>query len=303
MKTFAVIGTPLAHTLSPVLHNEVFHRLGLDARYIARETAAPELPEIARQLRAGALAGINITAPHKTAFLPHLDDLAPEAGAADAVNCVAVNGGRLVGHNTDLTGIAASLADGAFDAPGSAALVLGAGGAARAAVAALLRLGTSSIHVAARREQAARQLCGALQPLAGSAPLTGRLLDPRLDTGAFRLIMNATPVGMWPRVDSSPLLAEQLHEGQLLFDLVYRPEITLLLERARAAGCTVISGLELFLTQGLASLELWLPGRIYEAPGRLVPELQLPGLRDVLRAALLGQATALDEAPATGERA
>ena len=290
MKRFAVIGHPISQSLSPVFHNEVFRLLGLTARYDALDISLSDLPEVARLLREGELAGINITLPHKRGFLPYLDEVAPEVDAIGAVNCVAVEEGQLMGSNTDVTGLVAALRRSGFEVRGCHVLVLGAGGAARAAVRALLLLGASHICVAARRESPRRELVHEFEPSAGPVTLSEQPLEPQLDTAPFQLIINATPVGMWPSENVAPLLPPQLHSGQVIFDLIYRPENTLLLSMALNRGCQTITGLDMFTGQALASLEIWFPRTVYGTTGQLHPALQLDALTSLLRRAVEDQA-------------
>ena len=291
MKKFAVIGHPLDHSLSPALHNHVFHRLSLDAHYQALDTLPEGLAGVARQLRQGELAGINITLPHKTAFLAHLDETAPDAARVGAVNCVVVDRCRLVGHNTDVTGICYALKQGAFQTAGSDVLIIGAGGGGRAVVAALMLLGADHICVVDCRKPAVQSLRADFREQAGGTTLEGRLISPKLDTAPYQLLVNATPVGMWPRTGDSPLRADQLHRGQTVFDLVYRPENTLLLRRALERGCRTVTGLDMFIAQGLASLEHWFPGVIYNEVGELNPGIELPALKAALSTAVEEQAS------------
>jgi len=286
MKNFAVIGHPLSHTLSPALHSHIFHRLSLDARYQALDTPPEGLAEVSRQLRQGDLAGINITLPHKTAFMEHLDMVAPDAAPVGAVNCVVVDQGRLIGHNTDVTGIQYALRQAGFKVRGSSVLVVGAGGGGRAVVAALLLLGACHICVVDCRKPAVQSLLANFREQAGSTTLEGRLIQPELDTAPYQLLVNATPVGMWPLTGESSLRTDQLHGRQTVFDLVYHPEKTLLLQRAVGRGCRTVTGLDMFIAQGLASLEHWFPDVIYNEVGELNPGVELAALKAALSAAI-----------------
>lgn len=302
MRNFAVIGHPLDHSLSPTLHNHVFRQLSLDARYQALDTPPEGLAAVARRLRQGSLAGINITLPYKTAFVAYLDEVAADAAPAGAVNCIAVDQGRLTGHNTDVTGIYYALGQGGFQAGGSSVLIMGAGGAARAAVVALLTLGVGRICVVARREAAVQGFLADFREQASSTTtMEGLLIEPGLDTAPYQLLINATPAGMWPQTEVSLLQADQLHRGQTVFDLVYHPEETLLLQRAVERDCKVITGLDMFISQGLASLEHWFPGVIYNEAGEPNPEIELPALKAALSAAIEGHTSSAGSTPHTGE--
>ncbi len=304
MNTFAIIGYPLGHTLSPTLHNYLFDRLDLDARYRALETTPDELGKIAQQLRHGELTGINITLPHKTAFLAYLDRIAPEALPVGAVNCVGMDQGELVGTNTDLAGLNYALAGANFPIAGSKVLLLGAGGGARAALTALRQQGAAQICVAGRRMAALQQFIGSFPPDGGTTTLKAEQLDAALDTTPYQLIINATPVGMWPQTDAAVLEEDQFHEGQTVLDMVYRPEKTLLLQRAKARGGRVIPGLEMFIGQGLASLQHWFPGVLVHKhePGNISPDIQVPAIKAMLLAALENRATDMKATPLPEDR-
>lgn len=304
MTTFAVIGYPLGHTLSPTLHNYLFDRLGLDARYRALETTSGELGTVAQQLRQGELTGINITLPHKTAFLAYLNRIAPEALPVGAVNCVLMDRGELVGYNTDVAGLTYALTGAQFPIAGSQVLLLGAGGAARAAITALRQQGAAQICVAGRRVAAVQQFIGSFPHDDGTTTLKAEQLDGALDTTPYQLIINATPVGMWPRTDAAILEKDQLHAGQTVLDMVYHPEMTQLLQLAKAQGCPIIPGLDMFIGQGLASLQHWFPGVFAHGhgSGNISPDVQLSDLKVVLLAALKDHAKDSEPAPLSENR-
>lgn len=301
MRHFAVIGHPLGHSLSPALHNHIFQRLSLDAHYEAWDTPPDGLIEITRQLRQGDLAGINITLPYKTAFIPHLDEVAPDAVPVGAVNCVVADGGKLIGHNTDLIGIQSALQRAGFQAESCSALLMGAGGAARAAMAALLALKADRIRVADLREADVASFLAHFRRQSGATTLEGDLLQPGLETAPFQLLINATPVGMWPQTEHALLHSDQLFPEQTVFDMVYHPEQTLLIQRALGRHCKVITGLDMFIAQGLASLEHWFPGVIYSEAGQLDPRVEISALRATLLAAIEEHTSSADTIPDTGE--
>ncbi len=286
MKNLAVIGYPLGHTLSPLLHNHLYGQLGIAARYEALETPPEGLGAIAKRLRTGKLAGINITRPHKSAFMAYLDDTTPDATATGAVNCVSMERAGLRGHNTDLAGIAYALFEAGCESKGRQALVLGAGGAARAAVVALHRAGVSAIRVAARNETAAVELLRSLPPEHRPVDCLAMRLAADLDTRPFGLLVNATPVGQWPLVDDTLLDTGQIHPSQAVLDMVYHPEETLLLRLARARGCCVASGLDMFIGQALASFEIWFPDSTGFGTGQLQADIDIATLKELLLEAI-----------------
>jgi 3-dehydroquinate dehydratase/shikimate dehydrogenase len=251
-----VIGDPIAHSLSPQLHNAGFQARKMDAMY---------LPFLVRDLRdfLGAIeplgiAGLSVTLPHKESILPHLDDCDPLAASIGAVNTVVVRaGGKLYGYNTDYVGVLRALGR-RMPLRGSRVLILGAGGVARAVAFALARAG-AAVCILARRKHRAMALARAV----GGAAIA----RPRLAHEFFDAIVNATPVGMHPLVDRSPLKSRELN-CHLLFDTIYRPQRTRLMQLAARRGIEVVSGVEMFVAQGTAQWEIWIGERAPVAPMR-----------------------------------
>ncbi len=251
-----LLGWPVHHSLSPAMHNAAFRALGLDWAYLPLAVPPGSLLEALAGLKALGFRGANVTIPHKEKVLAGLDEVAPEARSLGAVNTVINVDGRLVGHNTDIAGFLAAL-DNAGCVPRQA-VVLGAGGAARAAVFALLSRGVR-VTVANRTPQRAVGLVTSFEEA------TRRADTCTLETGALRealgradLLVNATPAGMWPDVDATPLPAgTQLHAGLTVMDLIYNPLETLLLRQARLAGAKTVNGLDMLIHQGAAAFCLW----------------------------------------------
>ncbi len=260
MHLVGLIGYPVGHSRSPAMQQAAFDALGISARYLLWETPPETLAERIASLRAPDVLGANVTIPHKTVVVPLLDALAPSARqAGGAVNTI-VRGadGRLTGHNTDVTGVLRVLdAHEAGDA-GQSPLILGAGGAARAAWAVAHERGMT-LRVAARNPIAAREALSALDlsPV-GIVPLDA----PDELAEALRvssILINATSVGMGDPL-ASPLPTEllgHLPPPALVFDMVYAPPETALLWAARALGLRTAAGLEMLLEQGAAAFERW----------------------------------------------
>ena len=251
-----LIGWPVAHSLSPGMQNAAFAAAGLEWRYELWPTQRTELRARVRGLRRGGIAGANVTVPHKTAVLPLLDDASEVARGLGAVNTIVQEDGRLIGHNTDVTGFWQALAEVGGVAPGRRAVVLGAGGAARAVCWALLAHEVY-VTVLARRVGAAEELLNMADYGSSEA---GTLDAPTLAAALKKaaLLVNATPAGMWPHADESPLPpGVALPRSLLVYDLVYRPRRTRLLAQAEAAGCPTVDGLGMLLHQGAAAFELW----------------------------------------------
>jgi 3-dehydroquinate dehydratase / shikimate dehydrogenase len=252
-QVFGVIGDPVGHSLSPLMHNSAF---------VAEKMNAVYLPFLARDLRdfldavpEFGIRGFSVTIPHKQRILKYLKECDPLAADIGAVNTVVVRRDfSLVGFNTDYVGVLRSL-EAKVDLAKSHVLVFGAGGSARAAAFALARAG-AWVAVCARRRRAARELARAV----------GGEVVPRrsLRTESFDVVINTTPVGMHPHAEISPLSLRELH-CRIVMDLIYRPERTQLLKLAAGKGIATVSGVEMFLAQGIAQWEMWTKQRAPEA--------------------------------------
>jgi 3-dehydroquinate dehydratase/shikimate dehydrogenase len=263
-RVYAVIGDPIGHSLSPLMHNAAFAAGGLDAIYVPFRVR--ELRDFIEAVRAFGLSGFSVTLPHKQRILEYLDGCDPLAAEIGAVNTVEVRGGqRLYGYNTDYTGVLHAIAR-RVPLAASRVLLLGAGGSARAVAFALAKAG-AAVAVWARRPAQARALARA----AGGEFIERRMLRRT----KFDAIVNCTPVGMYPG-GGSPLESVELN-ARVVMDLIYRPQKTELLKRAERRGIAVISGVEMFLEQGAAQFEIW--------TGRRAP-------RAVMRRAVLAALTA-----------
>jgi shikimate dehydrogenase len=272
MKT-VLIGWPIAHSVSPAMHNAAFRELGLEGEYSLLPVDRPEkLGRVLADLKADPdWAGANVTVPYKETVIPHLDSLSGAAAGLKAVNTVVREGKQLIGHNTDMPGFLADLRRNGLEFDSRPALVIGSGGAARAVVLGLIESGCSVTIVAVVRDQAellARELGR------GRAEVRG-WDDPLLPekVAAARLIVNASPVGMWPEVDASPWpRGIPLPETAGVYDLVYNPFETRFLRAARGRGLRAASGLGMLVEQGALAFEMW--------TGRAAP-------REVMRAAAM----------------
>ena len=246
----AVIGYPIGHTISPVIHNAAFRALDLDWVFTAFEVAPGRAAAAAEGARDLGLAGLSVTMPHKADVVRALDRLTPTAEALGAVNTVIRDGSRqLVGDNTDGAGFLDALrTDEGFDPTGRRCLVVGAGGAARAVVLALAGAGAAEVVVAnrthARAEEAAALAPGVARP--GSAE----------EADSVELIVNATPQGMAGDL-SLPVPASTLGPGQLVVDLVYHPALTPVVEVARQRGAAAANGLGMLIHQAAHAFRLW----------------------------------------------
>lgn len=260
-----LLGDPVAHSLSPLIHNTAFRATGINAVYVASRVMAQALPAAVDGLRAMRFRGANVTIPHKQAVRDLLDEVSPRADAVGAVNTIvhttsSEGSSTLYGDNTDVAGFLAPLQPYAERLDGTTALLFGAGGAARAVVYALLtayapeRL-TLAVRTPAKAQPlltdfAAHDPHGALEvvPMKGAGPALR----------ASTLVVNATPLGMHPDVDRTPWTdAADFSEAHIVYDLVYNPTTTRLLREAAAHGATALGGLDMLIGQAAAAFEQW----------------------------------------------
>jgi len=255
-RVYGVIGDPIGHSLSPLLHNTGFAARRVDAVYLP--FLVRQLSDFLASVPEFGVRGFSVTIPHKQAILKHLKECEPLAAEIGAVNTVVVRSdGSLYGCNTDYVGVLRAL-EKKLRIKGSRALIFGAGGSARAAAFALSRAG-ATVGICARREKAAKELARAVG---------GEVIPRRaLRTEFFDAILNATPVGMHPHSGISPLAPGELH-CRIVMDLIYRPQRTQLLKLAAQKRIATVSGVEMFLAQGIAQWEIWTSKRAPEAPMR-----------------------------------
>jgi shikimate dehydrogenase len=248
-RVVGVIGDPVAHSLSPTLHNAAFAARGLDWVYVAFPVPRGRGADAVAAVTALGLVGLNVTMPHKEDVAGACDELTADAAALRSVNTVAARpDGRTLGDSTDGPGFLDAIAAEGIEVAGQPVLVLGAGGAARAVVLALGRAG-ATVTVAARRPEAAG-LAARLAPGAQVTPLGAT------DPAPYSLVVNATPLGMTGG-DPLPVDPEALHADQAVVDLVYHPADTPLLTAARAKGALAVNGLGMLLHQAARSFTLW----------------------------------------------
>ncbi|MDR3639902.1 MAG: shikimate dehydrogenase [Humidesulfovibrio sp.] len=257
---YGIIGWPLGHSKSPLLHNWGLKQSGLPGAYVPWPTQPAKLKAFVAEVRARHIKGVSVTIPHKQAVMPFLDGLTDRAKAVGAVNTLFWREGKLLGDNTDVEGLVKPLE--AHRGALKSALVLGAGGAARAACAALKELGVADIAVANRTASKVEKL---------AADFGVRAVPWEERVGTWSLVLNTTPLGMLgENQDQSPWPADAFGGVSLVFDLVYNPVRTRFMADAQAAGVACLSGLSMFLHQGLAQFEIWTGVRLDEGRARQV---------------------------------
>lgn len=242
---YGIIGNPVRHSLSPIIHNGAFRRMGLNAVYLAFEVK--DLEEAIDGIRGLEIRGVSVTIPFKTEVISLLDKVEGVAGQIEAVNTIINKGGKLIGYNTDWHGALEALEE-KVDLKGKRVVLIGAGGAARA-IGFALKMRDCEIIISNRTSDQAAGLSKELmcdhQPLSSIGGLKADV------------IINATSVGMHPYDEESPLPKKVLNKGMTVMDIVYRPLQTKLLREAEEAGCLTINGLEMLSRQGAAQLEIW----------------------------------------------
>lgn len=256
MLVAGLIGDPVDHSLSPAMHNAAFAALGIDARYELWPTAAADLAARIASLRDGGVLGANVTVPHKGAVMPLVDDVSETARRIGAVNTVVPRDGRLVGDNTDAHGFGHSLREVVGGAMPSSALVVGAGGAARAVLVALQDAGIGDIRLVNRTLEKAQVLAGSLTEPGRPAIVARSWSDLEDIASSSNLVVNATSIG-W-HGDELPFGAaviDVMSRDATVMDLTYRP--TALLRLAAARGLRATDGLPMLIEQGARAFALW----------------------------------------------
>ena len=259
-----LLGSPVAHSISPLMHNEAFRLLGLDYVYLCFDVNEKQFPSVLDGLRAFHVRGFNCTMPLKTEMCRLADRLSPAARLIGAVNTVVNDDGLLTGHNTDGTGYIRSLANAGFSIKDKTMTLLGAGGAASAIAIQAALDGAAQIRIFNRRSRSwsnALSLAEKISRNTGCRAEVFDLEDPAALRGSLessQLLTNATSVGMAPNADRSPVPdASFLHRGLLVSDIIYNPRETRLMRLAMDAGCQVLGGLSLLLYQGAEAFRIW----------------------------------------------
>lgn len=260
-RVYGIFGYPVEHSASPLMQNAAFHARGLDCVYTPFPVSADRLGAAVAGCRAMGLAGLNITIPHKESVMEFLDEISSEAKLAAAVNTIVNHDGRLTGYNTDGKGFLRSLEEEAgFRVQGKTVLLLGAGGASRGVAVQIALAGAKKVIIANRSQERATAIAdlieGHTEAAAGVTELTEKALAgvvPEAD-----LIVNSTPLGMYPNTaEMPPLPVALVTDRHLVADLVYNPAHTALLQQAKAAGAATLGGLGMLLYQGAIAFELW----------------------------------------------
>lgn len=253
-----VIGEPIEHTLSPLMHNAAFETLRLDYVFLAFRVKPAQVESAVNGMRALNIRGLNITMPHKSTIIKHLDRVDLSAQIVNSVNTVLNKENLLFGFNTDGVGALKALKENGVELKGRKVLLLGAGGAARA-IAYTMAKEADELAVLNRTVKQAQALAKLLEKSFNKKISTGSLspTDIQSNLKDSDILINATSVGMKPRAEESPVPLKLLRSNLAVMDIVYNPLETKLAKEAKAAGARVVSGVEMLIYQGAASFELW----------------------------------------------
>jgi len=274
-----LIGDPVEHTMSPVMHNAAFNKMGLDYLYVPFRVKKEELGKAVEGMKALNIKGLNVTIPHKVTIIPFLDKLDRLAERIGAVNTIVNNDGILTGYNTDATGFLQALLEKGIELKEKNVVILGAGGASRAVSFALAERGAHLIilnrlleldwaeELADRISRIFEREVKALESNTENLVSVLREAD---------ILVNATSVGMTPNINDTPISSDLLKPNLIVFDIVYNPIKTRLLREAEAAGAKTISGLDMLVWQGALAFEKWTG---LKAPVELMKEAAIKELQ------------------------
>ena len=259
-----LLGSPVAHSISPAMHNEAFGLLGIDCRYLAFDVGTERLPQAVEGLRAMDVLGFNLTMPDKNLMCELCDELSPAARIGGAVNTVKNDGGKFIGYTTDGIGFMDACKDAGFDILGKKMTLLGAGGAASAVLIQAALDGVSEISVFSIHDafwDRANRIVRTLNEETSCKVSLYDFEDPevlRREIGQSAILVNGTSVGMAPKTDACVIPDASIFRRDLMvFDVIYNPEETKLLKMAKAAGCPTANGLYMLLYQGAAAFKIW----------------------------------------------
>ncbi len=254
----AVIGDPIEHTLSPIMHNAAFEALKLDYVFLAFKVKPAEVGNAIAGMRALNIRGLNVTMPHKSTIMNFLDRIDLSAQIINSVNTILNKENTLFGFNTDGVGALKALRENGVEPKGRKVLLLGAGGAARA-IAYTMAKEADELAVLNRTGKQAQNLAKLLEKTANKKIVAGSLSPSEIQHNIqdSDILINATSMGMKPKADESPVSPKLLRRNLAVMDIVYNPLETKLAKDAKAAGAQVVSGVEMLIYQGAASFEIW----------------------------------------------
>lgn len=279
-KLTGIIGYPITHSVSPQMHNAAYAKLGLNYCYVPIAVKPEDLEKVLEGIRMLGFAGVNVTIPHKEAVISHLDEVTKIARVIGSVNVILNQEGRLIGYNTDGPGFIDSLKEeGGFDVGGKRAVVLGAGGGAKAVALMLAQDGIKNLVISDLIYEKAESLCEYINSHFGIAPYACPTKSNELKKVIENcdLLVNATPVGMYPKVNECPIDDDyKIPRSAIVYDIVYNPLETKLLKWAKNKGAKAVSGMGMLVRQGALAFSLFTEE---EAPIQIMKEAALKALK------------------------
>ncbi|WHY90597.1 shikimate dehydrogenase [Neobacillus cucumis] len=254
-KLFAVLGDPIGHSMSPVMHNDLFSFYNIDADYLPFQVKPENLGDAVKGLKAIGAGGFNVTIPHKSTIIPFLDEVDELALQIGAVNTVVNENGKFIGYNTDGLGFLKGLADDGLSITESKVLIIGAGGAARGIYFTIAKSGPKTVDIANRTVEKAAKLVEECPFQIPSKAIS--LTEAAEKMGEYDLIIQTTMSGMSPNLDEQPVSMENIQDQALVCDIIYNPLETKLLREAKQKGARIQIGIEMFVYQGALAFEKW----------------------------------------------
>jgi shikimate dehydrogenase len=253
---YGVIGDPIEHSMSPIMHNDAFKQLNLNAYYHPFHVNRTDIGSAVKGMKALGIRGFNVTIPHKSTIMPYLDGIDPLANSIGAVNTVVLEGGDFIGYNTDGLGFLKGLLEECpFSIDEKKVMILGAGGAARAIFYTLASNGINSVDIVNRTVQKGEQIIEECPYSTNSKALT--LAEGSLKINDYDIIIQTTSIGMYPYINEAPISLEYLSKHVFVSDIIYNPWNTRLLKEALSKSCSGQNGLAMFVNQGALAFEKW----------------------------------------------
>ncbi len=247
MKKFLVIGNPIQHSLSPKLHNYWFKKNNINAVYDKKEINEKDIESITSEVRGEKINGINVTVPFKKIVIPFVDELSPEANESQSVNTIYLQNGKLIGHNTDISGFELSIKYSKYDVKNKIVFILGAGGVVPSIIIALKKMKTAKIIISNRSKNKAKELQNMFNEL--------EIIEWG-ETPNFDMIINATSIGL-KNEDGIKLDYSQIEPNKFFYDVIYNPKETIFLKRAKLFGNRAENGKMMFIYQAHQSFTIW----------------------------------------------
>ena len=279
-KLTGILGYPVTHSVSPQMHNAAYTKLGLNYCYLPISVKPEDLERVLEGIRILGFAGVNVTIPHKEAVVTHLDEVTKIARLIGAVNVILIQEGHLIGYNTDGPGFIDSLReDAGFEVAGKRVVLLGAGGGAKSVALMLAQDGVKNLVISDLIYEKAENLCEYINSHFGIAPYAcpAKSNELRKLIGSCDLLVNATPVGMHPKMNECPIEDDCIIPGSaVVYDLVYNPLETKLLKLAKKNGAKAVSGIGMLIRQGALAFSLFTE---QEAPVSAMKEAALKALK------------------------